>query len=90
MMPKSRNGLPVISDNMGTRIRQLRESQGMTCEQFGHRVGVSKAAVSFWENSQTLNIKLETFLRVLEVLQTDFEYLLYGVKRRRGKGKQPK
>lgn len=99
-MPKSRNRLAkapkplrdLISrpspkiENMGARIRQLRESRGLTCEQFGEKVGVSKAAVSFWENGQTVDLKLKTFERVLEVLQTDFEYLVHGVKRRRGKG----
>ena len=47
-------------------------------------VGVSKSAVSQWELGQSKNIKLPTFLALLQVLQTDMEYLVYGAARKPG------
>ena len=47
-------------------------------------VGVSKSAVSQWELGQSKNIKLPTFLALLEVLHTDMEYLVYGAARKPG------
>jgi transcriptional regulator with XRE-family HTH domain len=42
---------------------------------------VTKSAVSQWEAGATQNIKLKTFLALLEVLGTDYEYLVYGADR---------
>jgi len=63
---------------MADRVRALRIARGMTQEQFGKLVGVSKSAVSQWEDGSTKNIKLATFLRVVEVLHTDANYLIWG------------
>lgn len=70
-------------ETMGTRIRTLREARGWSQSELGDAVGVSKSAVSQWEDDSTKNIKLATFLKLLEALRTDFEYLLYGVERGR-------
>jgi DNA-binding XRE family transcriptional regulator len=78
-------------ETMGDRIRQLREARGLTQQQLGALVGVTKSAVSQWEDGSTKNLKLETFLRVCEVLQTDAEYLIWGPDRgaaTRGVGKR--
>ena len=40
-------------DTIGERIRQLRESNKLTSEQFGKIAEVSKGAVSQWENNTT-------------------------------------
>jgi transcriptional regulator with XRE-family HTH domain len=66
---------------MGDRIKTLREARGLTQLEVGHHCGVSKGAVSHWENGVTANIKLVTFLRLLEILQTDYEYLVFGAER---------
>jgi transcriptional regulator with XRE-family HTH domain len=65
-------------ETMGDRIRRLREARGLTQEQFGKLVGVTKSAISQWEGGSTKNIKLATFLLVLEVLHTDANYLISG------------
>lgn len=65
-------------ETMGDRIKQLRLSHGLTQEQLGKRVGVSKVAVSLWESSQVQNVKLATFLRLCETLHTSPHYLLFG------------
>ena len=68
-------------ETIGSRIRQLREARGWTQEQFAKRVGVTKSAVSQWENDATKNLKLVTFLKVVEVLATTTDYLVQGSKR---------
>jgi transcriptional regulator with XRE-family HTH domain len=65
-------------ETMGDRIRQLRHARKLTQEQFAQAVGVTKSAVSQWEDGSTKNLKLATFLMVLEVLATDAEFLIYG------------
>lgn len=65
-------------ETMGDRIRQLRKARGLTQEQFAKLVGVTKSAVSQWEDGSTKNLKLATFLRACEVLVTDPEYLIWG------------
>lgn len=52
---------------MNTRIKELRKTMGLTLEQFGARLGVSKAAVSLWESGgrnltdQTIYLVCEKF-----------------------------
>lgn len=82
------DALPIVSyastmeniETMGDRIRMLREAKGLTQLELGNLCGVSKSAVSQWERNETANIKLQTFLTLLEVLGTRYEYLLKGPK----------
>lgn len=63
---------------MGERIRQRREGQGLTQAQLAKQIGVTKGAVSQWELGGTKNIKLVTFLKLVEVLHTTADYLVAG------------
>jgi transcriptional regulator with XRE-family HTH domain len=65
-------------ETMGDRVRVQRNGRGLTQEQLGKLVGVSKSAVSQWEDGSTKNIKLATFLLLIEVLHTDANYLIWG------------
>lgn len=79
-VPDSSYAFPRM-ETMGNRIRQLREARKLTQEQLGAEVGVSKSAVSQWEDDSTKNIKLVTFLKLCEVLRTDPPYLIWGADR---------
>jgi transcriptional regulator with XRE-family HTH domain len=68
-------------ETMGDRIKALRQARRLSQEGLGNAVGVTKSAVSQWEGGATQNIKLKTFLALLEVLRTDYEYLVYGADR---------
>jgi transcriptional regulator with XRE-family HTH domain len=76
-------------ETMGDRIRTLREARRLTQEQLGKLVGVSKSAVSQWEDGSTKNIKLVAFLALLEALGTDYEWLVYGAGRGASVGPKP-
>ena len=67
-----------VMETMGDRIRQLRNARGYTQEELGRLVGVTKSAVSQWEDGSTKNLKLETFLRVCDALKTDAPFLIWG------------
>lgn len=69
-------------ETMGDRIRRLRQAAKLTQPQLGAICGVSKSAVSQWEDSSTANIKLPQLTRLLRALHTDLEYLVYGPERR--------
>jgi|SRR4051812_18722404 transcriptional regulator with XRE-family HTH domain len=69
------------TETMGDRIRTLRQARGLTQEQLGEEVGVSKSAVSQWEDGSVENIKLKTFLKLIEVLRTHHDYLIWGPER---------
>jgi transcriptional regulator with XRE-family HTH domain len=71
----------IVMETMGDRIKTLREARKHTQESLAKIVGVTKSAVSQWEAGSTKNIKLETFLKLLQALRTDHEYLIYGADR---------
>ena len=66
---------------MGDRIKRLRVARGLTQPEFAKLVGVTKSAVSQWEDGSSKNLKLETLARVLHVLNTDLPYLVWGESR---------
>lgn len=53
----------------------------MTQPQLAKLCGVTKSAVSQWEDGATANIKLEPFLRLCDALGTDPRYLVWGAER---------
>lgn len=68
---------------MGERIRFLREARGLSQEGLADRlakrgVKVSGNAISQWERGETQNIKLQTFLALVDELGTTHEYLVHG------------
>ena len=64
---------------LGQRISTYRKQLGISQEALGERLGVSRQAVSKWENDlscpDTLNL-----IRLAEVLDSDVEYLATGRK----------
>lgn len=65
-------------ETMGDRIRAQRKGRGLTQEQLAKLLSVTKSAVSQWEDGSTKNIKLATFLQLIDVLSTDANYLIWG------------
>ena len=76
-------------ESMGDRIKMLRESRGLTQTDLGRLVGVSRAAVAQWENDSVQNIRLPTFLALLEALAADPIWLVHGTTERKPARKLP-
>lgn len=64
--------------HMGTRIRQLRESKGLTQEELGQLVGAVRASVCQWETGRTENMRIPTFMSLVRALKTTPQYLAFG------------
>lgn len=77
----------VLMETMGDRLKRLRVARGLTQPEFAKKVGVTKSAVSQWEDGSTKNLKLEVLALVLEVLNTDLQYLVWGEDRAPAGGK---
>ena len=70
-------------EDMASRIKTLRIARGLTQQQLAEACGVTKAAVSQWENGLTANVKLKTFMSLCDALGTDPAFLIWGPARSR-------
>jgi transcriptional regulator with XRE-family HTH domain len=69
----------MINESLGMRIRTLREAGGLTQMDLAMAIGVTEAAVSGWETGNSSNLKLQMFLRILDVLGVaEPEFLIRG------------
>lgn len=59
------------------RIAMVRKAAGLTQEQLGERLGVSRQAVSKWESGQTVPDAV-TIARLCETLHVSADYVLLG------------
>ncbi|QJR22669.1 hypothetical protein BREVNS_1919 [Brevinematales bacterium NS] len=66
----------------GEKLREIREKKGMTLREVAERAGVSESLVSQIERNR-VSPALDTLLALLEVLDTDIEYLFRDWKRSR-------
>lgn len=67
----------VIIMSVGERITELRKLQNMSQGALAETVGVSRQAVSKWENGTSLPDSMKMIM-LAEVLDTDIEYLSTG------------
>lgn len=51
-------------NEMGKRIRQMRQELGLTMEELGEKLGVKASAVNKWENGTVENIKRSTIQKM--------------------------
>ena len=61
--------------SVGTRIRQIRESKGMTPTELANKMGVAKQTVYKWERDITKHFPLDTLRDISEALNVNPSYL---------------
>ena len=66
--------------SVGERITTLRKGRDLSQGQLASLMGVSRQAISKWENDQTTPDTLN-LIRLSEVLDSDIEYIATGVER---------
>ena len=66
--------------SVGERIATLRKSRDLSQGQLATLMGVSRQAISKWENDQTTPDTLN-LIRLSEVFDSDIEYIATGVER---------
>lgn len=64
--------------HMGDRIREMRIQKEWNQSELARRVGVARATVNQWESGAIKDIKLKTFLRVVQVLGCTPNHLILG------------
>lgn len=62
-------------NDLGNRIKTLRTAKGMTQEELSHRVNVSKAAVSAYENGSRFP-SYDVLIRLARLFHTTTDHLL--------------
>jgi transcriptional regulator with XRE-family HTH domain len=65
-------------ETLGERIRCCRNKKWLSQQQLADLLGITKGAVSQWENGRSANIKLVTVLKLCEVLGVTLDYLVHG------------
>ena len=71
--------------SVGQRITELRKEQNISQLQLAKALGISRQAVSKWENDQSLP-DTANLIQLADILDTDIEYLSSG---RRNMGRRP-
>ena len=70
------------SNEIGTRLKALREEKGLTQQQLANLIGMtcscSRQTVVAWENG-TRNISTDCLLRIVDIFDTSCDYLLRGI-----------
>ncbi len=64
--------------NTSDRIQHLRKTNGISQEELADRIGVSRQAVSKWENEQS-SPDLENIVLMSEIFDVTTDYLLKGI-----------
>ena len=59
------------------RLRQLRQTSGLTQEQVAQQIGLTRQALSSYESGRT-RPDIETLMKLAEIYGTDLEGILYG------------
>lgn len=59
---------------LGKRIKDLRKSHGLTQQELGKKINVTKVSISCYEN-ETRTPSLETLVELSEIFQVDPNYL---------------
>ena len=66
--------------SVGERITTLRKSREMSQGQLASLIGISRQAISKWENGQTTPDTLN-LIRLADIFDSDIEYIATGVER---------
>ncbi len=64
----------------GTRLKKLREEQGLTQQQLGEKSGVSPRVLGYCEQDQRFNTAIIIITKLCETLNTTADYLMLGNK----------
>jgi transcriptional regulator with XRE-family HTH domain len=75
-----------MSETMGERIAQLRQSKNWTQTDLAKILRVTRMSVIQWETDITLNIRPNHLLTLAKVFGTDPYFLVYGAARQPKEG----
>jgi transcriptional regulator with XRE-family HTH domain len=62
--------------NFGEKLRKFRQDNNLTQVEFAKQIGVGLKTLSLYENSQRFPRKMETYQKIANVMNCDYNYLL--------------
>lgn len=65
-----------MTDDMGLRIKARRKDIGMTQEELGKKIGVTKATINKYETGVVINMKRPTVEKIAQALDVNPGYLM--------------
>ena len=65
-----------MADDIGIRIKARRKDVGMTQEELGKKIGVTKATINKYETGVVINMKRPTIEKIAKALDVDPGYLM--------------
>lgn len=77
-MTTAQSSMMIDMDTIGSRIRERRRELGLSQQQLGDRVKITKAAISAIESGKTKSPTPRTLFDISEALACSAEYLLNG------------
>lgn len=63
-------------EELGNKIKMLREQQGMTLEELGSKVGVGKSTIRKWEVGMIANMRRDNLQKLANALGVNPNYLM--------------
>ena len=75
-------------DHRGERLKKARLQAGLTQLELADMVGVTKGAVSAWENGKTKTLKDENMMRVAKSCRVNYVWLITGLGEMLSKNKE--
>ena len=63
-------------EELGNKIKMLREEKGMTLEELGNKVGVGKSTIRKWEVGMIANMRRDNLQKVAAALGVNPNYLM--------------
>lgn len=63
-------------ERLSEKIKRLRDGRDLSQEALGKKIGVSRVAVTKWENGQTENIKFVNLIRLCKLFNVSLEELV--------------
>lgn len=67
--------------NIAERLQKLRKNAGYSQEQVAEMLGLSRQAISKWENGQ-VNPEIDNIIKLTEIYGVSADYILLGVENR--------
>lgn len=65
-----------MTDNIGMRIKDTRKRRGLTQEELGIKIGVTKATINKYETGIVVNLKRPVIEKIAEALEVNPAYLM--------------
>lgn len=65
-----------IKQNIGIRIKQVRESKGISIEQLAKELEINESTINNWENGKLTTLRIPIFIKLINILGVSSDDIL--------------